>query len=118
MLKKEKEHIKKEMRIKKNVSAPWQPQLAVPSESSDSAANNAITLTDKIFQSANGKSLEEAKPYTLHYGEIKDKDGNTIDDVLVSVFVHPTVIQARTPPRFPVTAADTFFSRFSIALRR
>lgn len=50
---------------------------------------NAITLTDKIFHSANGKSLEEAKPYTLHYGEIKDKDGNTIDDVLVSVFRAP-----------------------------
>ena len=50
---------------------------------------DAITLTDKIFQSASGKSLEEAKPYTLHYGEIKDKDGNTIDDVLVSVFRAP-----------------------------
>ena len=48
------------------------------------SGSDAITLTDKIFQSANGKSLEEAKPYTLHYGEIKDKDGNTIDDVPVS----------------------------------
>ena len=53
------------------------------------SGSEAITLTDKIFQSANGKSLEEAKPYTLHYGEIKDKDGNTIDDVLVSVFRAP-----------------------------
>ena len=53
------------------------------------SGSNAISLTDKIFQSANGKSLEEAKPYTLHYGEIKDKDGNTIDDVLVSVFRAP-----------------------------
>ena len=53
------------------------------------SGSNAITLTDKIFHSANGKSLEEAKPYTLHYGEIKDKDGNTIDDVLVSVFRAP-----------------------------
>lgn len=53
------------------------------------SGKNAITITDKIFQSANGKSLEEAKPYTLHYGEIKDKDGNTIDDVLVSVFRAP-----------------------------
>ena len=35
------------------------------------SGSDAITLTDKIFQSANGKSLEEAKPYTLHYlGEI------------------------------------------------
>lgn len=53
------------------------------------SGSNAITITDKIFQSANGKSLEEANPYTLHYGEIKDKDGNTIDDVLVSVFRAP-----------------------------
>ena len=53
------------------------------------SGSNAITITDKIFQSANGKSLEKAKPYTLHYGEIKDKDGNTIDDVLVSVFRAP-----------------------------
>ena len=53
------------------------------------SGSDAITLTDKIFQSANGKSLEEAKPYTLHYGEIKDKDGNTIDDVLVNVFRAP-----------------------------
>ena len=53
------------------------------------SGSNAITLTDKIFHSANGKSLEEAQPYTLHYGEIKDKDGNTIDDVLVSVFRAP-----------------------------
>ena len=53
------------------------------------SGSDAITLTDKIFQSANGKSLEEAKPYTLHYGKIKDKDGNTIDDVLVSVFRAP-----------------------------
>ena len=53
------------------------------------SGHDAITITDKIFQSANGKSLEEAKPYTLHYGEIKDKNGNTIDDVLVSVFRAP-----------------------------
>ena len=53
------------------------------------SGSDAITITDKIFQSANGKSLEEAKPHTLHYGEIKDKDGNTIDDVLVSVFRAP-----------------------------
>ena len=53
------------------------------------SGNNAITITDQVFTAAKGKSLEEAKPYTLHYGEIKDKDGNTIDDVLVSVFRAP-----------------------------
>ena len=49
----------------------------------------AIEITDKIFASANGKSLADAKPNTLHYGEVKDKEGNTIDDVLVSVFKAP-----------------------------
>ena len=49
----------------------------------------AIEITDKIFTAANGKSLAEAKPNTLHYGEVKDKEGNTIDDVLVSVFKAP-----------------------------
>ena len=34
------------------------------------SGSDAITLTDKIFQSANGKSLEEAKPYTLHYEKV------------------------------------------------
>ena len=49
----------------------------------------AIEITDKIFIPANGKPLAGAKPNTIHYGEIKDKKGNTIDDVLVSVFKAP-----------------------------
>lgn len=49
----------------------------------------AIEITDKIFTPANGKSLVDAKPNTLHYGEVKDKEGNTIDDVLISVFKAP-----------------------------
>ncbi len=53
------------------------------------SGDNAITITDKIFTAANGKKLSEAKANTLHYGEVKDKNGNTIDDVLVSVFKAP-----------------------------
>ena len=53
------------------------------------SGNNAITITDQVFTSASGKPLTEAKANTLHYGEIKDKDGKTIDDVLVSVFRAP-----------------------------
>lgn len=49
----------------------------------------AIEITDQVFTAANGKSLAEAKPNTIHYGEIKDRAGNTIDDVLVSVFRAP-----------------------------
>ncbi len=53
------------------------------------SGSQAIEITDKVFKSANGKSLAESSPNTIHYGEIKDKDGNTIDDVLVSVFRAP-----------------------------
>lgn len=53
------------------------------------SGNEAITLTDKIFKAANGKPLSQASANTIHYGEIIDKDGKTIDDVLVSVFEAP-----------------------------
>ena len=53
------------------------------------SGKNAIEITDKVFVSVSGKQLAAAKPNTLHYGEIKDKDGHTIDDVLVSVFRSP-----------------------------
>ena len=53
------------------------------------SGSEAIRLTDKVFVSVSGKQLSAAKPNTLHYGEIKDKDDHTIDDVLVSVFRAP-----------------------------
>ena len=53
------------------------------------SGSEAIRLTDKVFVSVSGKQLSAAKHNTLHYGEIKDKDGHTIDDVLVSVFRAP-----------------------------
>lgn len=53
------------------------------------SGNEAIILTDKIFKAANGKPLSQAATNTIHYGEITDKDGKTIDDVLVSVFEAP-----------------------------
>lgn len=53
------------------------------------SGEEAISLTDKIFVSAKGHLLAEAKANTIHYGEILDKDGQSIDDVLVSVFKAP-----------------------------
>lgn len=53
------------------------------------SGGDAIAITDHIFTAANGKLLADSKPNTIHYGEIKDKDGNTIDDVLVSIFRAP-----------------------------
>lgn len=45
----------------------------------------AISITNRIFS----KDISLAKPNTVHYGEIIDKDGSTIDDVLVSVYRAP-----------------------------
>lgn len=53
------------------------------------SGNQAIAITDQIFKAAHGKPLAEVSPNTLHYGEIIDKEGHTIDDVLVSVFKAP-----------------------------
>ena len=53
------------------------------------SGHDAIRITDHVFVSASGKPLTDANPNTIHYGEIKDQDGNTIDDVLVSVFKAP-----------------------------
>ena len=53
------------------------------------SGERSIEVTDTVFQSVRGKHLTEAKGNSLHYGEILDKDGKTIDDVLVSVFRAP-----------------------------
>lgn len=51
------------------------------------SGRDAFSITDKIFR---GKTpISEAKSHTLHYGKIVDSDGNTIDDVVVSVFKAP-----------------------------
>ena len=53
------------------------------------SGKQAIEITAKIFVPVGNKNLTEANPNTIHYGEIKDKNGRTIDDVLVSVFRAP-----------------------------
>ena len=50
---------------------------------------DAIRITDSIFKSASHHPLASASPYTLSYGQIIDKDGTPVDDVLVSVFRAP-----------------------------
>ena len=50
---------------------------------------DAIRITDSIFNSASHHPLASARPYTLSYGQIIDKDGTPVDDVLVSVFRAP-----------------------------
>ena len=50
---------------------------------------DAIRLTDSIFRSVSSHPLASASPYTLSYGQINDKDGSPVDDVLISVFRAP-----------------------------
>ena len=53
------------------------------------SGEGCLALIDNIFTAKNHQPLTAAKPYTLHYGEIKDSQGNTLDDVLISVFHAP-----------------------------
>ena len=50
---------------------------------------DAISHTDRIFRSASGKSLVAAKASHLYFGNIVDETGNTVDEVLVSIFRAP-----------------------------
>lgn len=49
---------------------------------------DAITIADKLFRSAKRIHLSEAKPYTVHFGQIHSDD-KLIDEVLVTVFRAP-----------------------------
>ena len=49
----------------------------------------AVTITDRIFRSPNGKPLAEAKANTAHYGSITDEKGHALDDVVATLFVAP-----------------------------
>jgi tRNA modification GTPase len=53
------------------------------------SGNDCIAITDKVFHSPKGQKLSDARPYTVHYGDILDQEGEVIDDVLVTVFHAP-----------------------------
>ncbi|MGB4848746.1 MAG: tRNA uridine-5-carboxymethylaminomethyl(34) synthesis GTPase MnmE, partial [Saprospiraceae bacterium] len=46
----------------------------------------AISITNKIFK---GRNLSRVESHTMHYGRIIDEDGQTLDDVIVSVYKSP-----------------------------
>lgn len=53
------------------------------------SGDDCIDITDKVFHSSKGQKLTDARPYTVHYGDILDQEGEVIDDVLVTVFHAP-----------------------------
>ncbi len=50
---------------------------------------DAIDICDKIFKQKNNSPLTSAHTHTIHFGNIVDKKGEIIDEVLVSVFRTP-----------------------------
>lgn len=50
------------------------------------SGKDAFDLVSKIFT---GKDLNKAESHTIHYGYIKDLDGNVIDEVLINVYQSP-----------------------------
>ncbi len=52
------------------------------------SGDDSILICDKIFKSKSGKSLQNAKTHTIHYGNIVE-NGEIIDEVLVSVMRAP-----------------------------
>ncbi len=50
---------------------------------------NAVAFTDMIFRPQSGGPLSGRKPYTLTFGTIVGEGGETLDEVLVSLFRGP-----------------------------
>ena len=55
------------------------------------SGRDAVTITDRIFRpsGSNKVPLAERDAYTVTYGHIYDENGETVDDVLVSLFRTP-----------------------------
>ncbi len=53
------------------------------------SGSEAITITDRIFRSIRKHKLTDAQPNTAHYGSIINEAGETVDDVIATLFVAP-----------------------------
>lgn len=54
------------------------------------SGREALEIASKMFQAAkSGMKLTKVKSHTVHFGVAIDQKGNTIDEVLVSVFLKP-----------------------------
>ena len=53
------------------------------------SGQSAVEITSSIFKPIKGKSLLDRKPYTLTFGNITNKGGDIVDEVLVSLFRAP-----------------------------
>ena len=58
------------------------------------SGKNCFDVLEKIFVPKNKQKIEEIKGYTIKYGNIVE-NGRVIDEVLVSYFKAPKVIQQK-----------------------
>jgi len=73
------------------------------------SGGEAISIADKIFKPAakGGEPLSGRGANTVTYGRIVDERGETVDDVLVSLFRKPRSTRARTRWKSRATARAT-----------
>jgi tRNA modification GTPase len=53
------------------------------------SGRESISITDRIFKSKSDKKLKDMDTYTMVYGNIIDKDGNVVDEVIVTLMKKP-----------------------------
>ena len=53
------------------------------------SGTQSIGIADKVFMAANHRPLVEAKPNTIHFGNVINNSKEVVDEVLISVFRAP-----------------------------
>jgi tRNA modification GTPase len=53
------------------------------------SGEESISIADKIFKSKSNKRLKDMETYNMIYGNIVDKDGNIIDEVIITLMKKP-----------------------------
>ena len=54
------------------------------------SGEDAIDVADKLIGTGSGKKfLKDQESHTIHYGFVRDAQGNTVDEVMVSLFKAP-----------------------------
>ena len=53
------------------------------------SGTQSIGIADKVFMAANHRPLMEAKPNTIHFGNVINNSKEVVDEVLISVFRAP-----------------------------
>ena len=68
----------------------------------------SIPIVDSVFMV---EKLTQVKSHTIHYGEIKDKNCNIIDDVLVSVFRALILLQEKILVKYLVMETHSLLKK-------